>query len=134
MKKLKHIFDNIFYLAYTKEEKSWLSVPVLYGLISVSLIINLYLFILIILIEIIFKIPLLSLPKEELFPYIILFSTVVLVINYFIYGYKKKYVLIIKKYEAKTEEYKKKIRLKTQGFILFSMILFIIVFVIGVNI
>jgi len=133
MRKLKHIFNYIFYMAYAKEEKSWASVPVLQGLLSLSLIINLYLLIAFILIEMFFKVPIFSLPKEELFPYIILIATIVLIINYFIYGYKNKFAVIIDKYKTESEENKKKNRLTTRVFIILSIVLLIIVFIIGVS-
>ena len=117
-------------MAYAKEKKSWASVPVLQGILSLSLIINLYLLIVFILIEMLFKVPIFSLPKEELFPYIILIATIVLIINYFIYGYKNKFVVIIDKYETEGEENKKKNRLTTRVFIILSIVLLIIVFII----
>ena len=133
MRKLKHIFNYIFYMAYAKEEKSWASVPVLQGLLSLSLIMNLYLLIVAILIEIIFKISIFSLPKDVAYPFIIIIMSLVLGVNYFIYGYKRKFGAIVEKYKIEDEENRKKNRVTIRVFIILSLLLLITVFIIGVS-
>ena len=120
-------------MAYTKEEKSWASVPVLQGLLSLSLIMNLYLLIAAILIEIIFKISIFSLPKDVAYPFIIIIMSIVLVVNYFIYGYKRKFAAIVEKYKIEDENNRKKNRVTIRVFIILSLIFLMIVFIFGVS-
>lgn len=120
-------------MAFDRERKHWAGTPVLQGILRISLMVDLYLFLTAILIEIIFKVPIFSASKDEAFPFIILTATIILMLNYFIYGYNKRYTSIIEKYKSEDARTRKKNRLTVNLFIVFSVILLIVMFIIGVN-
>jgi di/tricarboxylate transporter len=120
-------------MTYVKEEKRWAGTPVLQGLISISLIIDLYLFILAILVEIIFKVQVFSMQGKGIIPIIILIQTIVLLIIYFMYGFKRKYISIVEKFKTEDDKARKKMRGKVWSFIILSLILGIITFIIGIS-
>ena len=125
----------MFYMAYEREEKRWAANPLLQGLLSISLTIDLYLFIIIsILIKTLFRISLFSFPENNAIIVIILIQTFVLIVVYFIYGYKKKYDVIIKKYKKEEGENKRKRnRLTIHLFVSFSILLGVVSFIISVQ-
>lgn len=120
-------------MSYVREEKSWVATPVLQGLLSISLMIDLYVFILATLIEIIFKIPVFPLPKNNAILYIIIIQTIILIINYLVFGYKKKYLKIIEKYRNESKRDRKHNRVKVYFFIAFSIIIEFVLVVISVQ-
>ncbi|NPA67884.1 MAG: hypothetical protein GXO50_04660 [Chlorobi bacterium] len=132
MKKLnlKHIFNYIFYMAYIKDEKRWAGSPVLAGILDVSLTVNLYLFI----ISFVLVIMGFDLYEEKniLIPVVLAIGTIVAFINYLIYGYKKKYLKIIEKYKNEDSETRKKNRLIVTLFIIFSLLVMAVLFVVSV--
>ncbi len=123
----------MFYMAYVREEKRWAATPVLQGMFSVGFIVDLYLFVTAILIEVIFKVPIFSLSMDDIFPFIIFVQTIVIIIIYFIYGYKKRYTAIIEKYKGEDEKTRKKNRLIVNLFIIFSVILLVVISIVGIN-
>ncbi len=119
-------------MAFTKEEKRWTSTPLTSGVLDVSLAVNLYLFIIVLLHDIIFKISIISDTKENiLFTIVIITEIIVGSINYYIYGYKKKYLKIIEKYKNEDNKTRKKNRTTVKLFIIFSLLVMVVLFVVS---
>ncbi|RLD89293.1 MAG: hypothetical protein DRJ02_01780 [Bacteroidetes bacterium] len=134
MKKLKHIFDYMFYMAYAREEKRWAANSLLQGLLSISLIIDLYLFIIIsILTKMVFKISIFSFPEKKAIIFIIIIQTIIFIISYFIYGYGKRYVRIIEKYNKENKNERKSNRLAVYLFVSLSVLIGVILFIVSVQ-
>ncbi len=120
-------------MAYIKDEKRWAGSPVLAGILNVSLTVNLYLFILLMIFEIIIKKSLTTDIKTIILNTIIIaIEIIVAFINYLIYGYKKKYLKIIEKYKNEDSETRKKNRLIVTLFIIFSLLVMAVLFVVSV--
>jgi len=121
-------------MAYIRDEKRWAGSPLLAGILRVSLILNLYLFTIILLHDIIFKISFISDTREEiLMLVVILTETIVAIVNYFIYGYKKKYLKIIDRYKQEDEKTRKKNRLIVTLLIIFSLLVMAVLFIVSVQ-
>jgi len=134
MKKLKHIFDYMFYMAYAREEKRWAANSLLQGLLSISLIIDLYLFIIIsILTNIVFKISIFSFPEKKAIIFIIIIQTIVFIVSYFIYGYENKYVRIVEEYNKEDKNRRKSNRLAVYLFVSFSILIGAILFMVSIQ-
>jgi len=134
MKKLKHIFDYMFYMAYAREEKRWAANSLLQGLLSISLIIDLYLFIIIsILTKMVFKLSIFSFPEKKAIIFIIIIQTIIFIISYFIYGYGKRYVRIIEKYNKENKNERKSNRLAVYLFVSLSVLIGVILFIVSVQ-
>ena len=132
MKKLKHIFDYMFYMAYAREEKRWAANSLLQGLLSISLIIDLYLFIIIsILTKMVFKLSIFSFPEKKAIIFIIIIQTIVFIISYFIYGYEKRYVRIVEEYNKENKNKRKSNRLAVYLFVSFSILIGAILFMVS---
>ena len=121
-------------MGYVAEEKALFATPVFQGMLSVIGMIDLYLFITSVLLDITLKTSvILAMTKIEIITVIVFTQIVLYVIIYFIYAYKKKYVTIIDKFGLEDDKTKKTNRLMARLFILFSVLLLVVVFIIGVN-
>ena len=124
----------MFYMAYEKEKKRWAADPLFQGLLSISMMIDLYLFIIIsTVIKILFKISIASFPENNAILVIIILQTIVFIVVYFIYGYKKKYNAIIEKYKKEVDNKRKRNRITVHLFVAFSILLGALAFIISVQ-
>jgi Ca2+/Na+ antiporter len=117
-------------MAYKREEKRWASTPITSGIIRISLVENIYMFIISFILHIWFNI---YDGSNAAIPYLIGFGIIILIVNYFIYGYKKKYLKIIEKYKNEDKNTRKKNRRTATLFIISSLILAIIIAIIAIQ-
>lgn len=112
-----------------------MATPVFQGMLSVIGMVDLYLFITSILFDVVFfkTSIILAMTKTDIVTVIVITQIIIYVLIYFIYGYKKKYVTIIEKFRLEDEKTRKNNRLIAGLFILFSVLLLVVVFIIGVN-
>ena len=111
-----------------------MATPVFQGMLSVIGMVDLYLIIAFILFDVIFKTSIiLAMTKNDIVTVIVITQIIIHVIFYFIYSYKKKYVTIIEKFRLEDEKTRKTNRLIAILFILFSVLLLVVVFIVGVN-
>lgn len=101
------LYKYLYYRLYSWNLKAWgkKDSPEWNALIGVSFMMGINLSLFLIIIQLLFEIKIIlsdNLPKKE----IIVVALVILAINYFIFNYKKKYLLIIEKYN--NESLKKK--------------------------
>ena len=121
-------------MGYVREEEAMMATPVFQGILSVIGMVDIYLFITSILFDVIFKTSIiLAMTKNDIVTVIVITQIIIYVIFYFIYSYKKKYVTIIEKFRLEDEKTRKTNRLRARLFILFSVLLLVVVFIIGVN-
>lgn len=132
LENLLNIIDFIFYRSYKNEIKKWAGVPKAHAVIQVSFVFVLIVLNLTLITEIIFNIKIFrAINQNQTDAFIIgIIAVLIACFVYFIYFNNKRYLKILKKFDNIEKEKRKQNNLRSNLFIISSLVLTVILIII----